>query len=308
MKKIQWVPIVLALTLLVPACSDKDKKGVHEGGSDPKVDAPVVDFDAIPDNDCHFYTASDLGRYIRMGDVACVKKALVEGVDPNGDAVDSFFGTSTPYLSLALEDSSLFFMRNNQYGAPAAVALLLKYGGDANRRFQDGQTFLEKALRVSTEDESISLYAIHWATTNVTLQSGGGFPLEIAIDVARENLVQALLKRSANPNRFSRNASLVHQAVDKKLSESAKRLIESGADINAKNSESAPLVFRTIVMQQRDVFDLLMKKAAQLNTQDRQGTSPLMASVSSSDTPFMESLLAAGADVNAVDADGRIGR
>lgn len=291
----------LVLTLaLVAGCSSSESNPEEKKGG-----APVVNIDSISVDDCHFYEREDVDRYIEMANPPCLKKALEDGISGDSTHTDGFFGDKKILLALALSDSALFFAKNNQYGHAAVVALLLKYGGNANRKFEDGTTFLERALRISAEHEPITLYVLHYAATDVNLTSNGGTPLEIAIDVKRENLIDALLSRSATVNTFTKSSSLPHQALENDLFVSAKNLINAGADVNAKNPAGASLAQRAIAKEQREVFDALTAKGAVLSTKMNGGETPLMTSIGANDAYFFNRLVDSGVDLSATDDDGR---
>ncbi|MBI1861015.1 MAG: ankyrin repeat domain-containing protein [Deltaproteobacteria bacterium] len=251
--------LCLSLVLIAVACAKKE------------VNPSVVNLDAIPD-DCFAYRESELGSYIKMGQVSCVKHALVSGVDGNGDFNDTFWGTKKPLLAMALEDDSLFFMKNSEYGAASIVALLLTHGGDVNRTFADGQSFLEKAVRIAADSEPVTMYVVSYPKVNVNQRSVGGFPSEIAVELGREAV--------------------------------AKAVINAGADVNVQNAQKESLLHRTVVKRQREVFQLLLSKGARVDTQDMSGTSPLISAVTAPDDFYFNELLKANANIGLATNDG----
>ena len=79
-----------------------------------------------------------------------------------------------------------------------------------------------------------------------------------------------------------------------------KRLIEMGADVNAKNGYGySPL--RLAVRGDNKLIKLLISAGADVNTKDYRGESPLHIAILNENIALVKLLISAGADVNAKD-------
>ncbi len=81
-----------------------------------------------------------------------------------------------------------------------------------------------------------------------------------------------------------------------------KRLIEEGADVNAKDDNGDLPLHYAVRNDNRDLVELLIEEGADVNTKDKDGQSPLHWAKSEE---IAELLIEEGADVNAKDDEGR---
>ena len=97
----------------------------------------------------------------------------------------------------------------------------------------------------------------------------------------------------------------LHQAIARDDYESALKMIEQGADIEAKDPEAGGSVLHFAVMKGKlPVIDLLVTRGADINSRTKNGTTPLHTAVLYGWLPVVEYLVDRGADVNAQSASG----
>ncbi len=101
---------------------------------------------------------------------------------------------------------------------------------------------------------------------------------------------------------ISRN---LHEAVVGGDFEAARRLLDQGADIEAKDPGSGASPLHYAVMKGRmDMIDLLLSRGADVNSRTRNGTTPLHTAALYARLEVAERLLEQRADINAVSAGG----
>ena len=94
------------------------------------------------------------------------------------------------------------------------------------------------------------------------------------------------------------NTTILIEVVKKRKTKSVKHLIESGADVNAQNSEGVtPLMFTlTYYPDDTEVMEFLLKNKAKITHQDIQGNSTLSGAVALGRKDAVKILLNMGAD------------
>jgi len=117
------------------------------------------------------------------------------------------------------------------------------------------------------------------------------------LDCRNPARLQELLNMGADPNGLDEDG-LAHIFHTSEYPESARLLVDAGADVNARNgAEATPLFYAD-----PEVSQILIDAGADLTASDYHGKSALHVSQSSQK---LEVLIAAGADVNARDRQGR---
>jgi hypothetical protein len=97
----------------------------------------------------------------------------------------------------------------------------------------------------------------------------------------------------------------LHEAITRDDYESALKMIEQGADIEARDAEAGGSVLHFAVMKGKlPIIDLLVTRGADINSRTKTGTTPLHTAVLYGQLHAMEYLAAKGADVNAQSASG----
>jgi hypothetical protein len=97
----------------------------------------------------------------------------------------------------------------------------------------------------------------------------------------------------------------LHDAIARGDYESAIKMIDRGADIEAKDpGAGASALHFAVMMGKLPVIDLLLTRGADVNSRTRNGTTPLHTAVLYARLEVAEYLLEKGADINAQSASG----
>lgn len=112
--------------------------------------------------------------------------------------------------------------------------------------------------------------------------------------------------------RDSRGETLLHAAVRFQQRDTAKHLVEKGADINARNQEGQTALFIAARFGYVDEIELLLSKGADPNIGDRQNSTVIMTYLrpmrgkkkEKIDLAVAKKMIAKGADVNLTDKHG----
>jgi len=189
-----------------------------------------------------------------------------------------------------------------QGGQLKIIQMLLAAGADANLRDDKGRTVLNYAINTSPGLFKALLDA---GTNPNTVDSDGRTPLSYAAERDSAEVVKLLLTAKADPNGDKIATPLV-SAINKKDLVSAEMLLQAGADPNAQGTVQissggsyppvTPLLL-AISKGQHPMVQLLLKYKADPDGSQIAGQPLLFSALS--DTNILESLLAAGAKVDA---------
>ncbi len=86
--------------------------------------------------------------------------------------------------------------------------------------------------------------------------------------------------------------------------EAVRRLIEAGADLNARNADGNNALWLACVGGHPNIVDMLAEAGIDIDNRNDNGATPLMYAASSGKAAVVERLLARGADVNPETLDG----
>jgi ankyrin repeat protein len=138
---------------------------------------------------------------------------------------------------------------------------------------------------------------------NINHRTGRGeTPLSVALDRQFYQGVHLLLDRGAEVRRDALWTFALSFDSPEKLA-LAKKLIEKGADVNARNAHRQPLI--TFVTVNLDMVKLLVESGADIDAKDpTTGYTALYTAVRNRDRRMVEYLLSKGADVNATHNHG----
>lgn len=234
-------------------------------------------------------------RISLSGSAADLKAALEKGMKANARTA-----RGTTALMFAARD-------------PAKVRLLLENGADVKARADSGFTALMVAARYRGNSEAVRLLLKQGARVNTAKKDkvvNNASPLAFAsfsgdVDTARDllNAGAAVERRMLVLGMLPLTPLLA--ATMRGDNEMAAYLIERKADPNAGDL-GTPLG-RAVVNNQLETVKLLLAKGAKVNLADALGLTPLhyAASVPYDEPAIVEALLAAGANRQATDKQGR---
>ena len=93
-------------------------------------------------------------------------------------------------------------------------------------------------------------------------------------------------------------------AIDTCRLEVVQKLIQMGAEVNAKNWQGATPLHLATKNNSASVAELLIQNRAEVNAQDDQGETPLHKAILCKSAVVAEKLIHSGADINAPDRSG----
>lgn len=120
----------------------------------------------------------------------------------------------------------------------------------------------------------------HGADVNITVN--GDFPLYLAANLGNQDLVAALVDKGANINGIKGAAETpLHAAIAEKHRDVAEVLIRKGANVNIQNrwSNSTPLHFLALHMDDEALAELLLAHGADINAKNKYGLTPLATAI-----------------------------
>lgn len=132
-------------------------------------------------------------------------------------------------------------------------------------------------------------------------------PGELINAVAKGDLekIQALLEQGSDINEMKGAYTPLTRAAIMDDPAVARLLINKGARINAKNSNSDTALSNAASSGSMDVLCLLIEKGAALDEKDNEGRPPLFWAVNGSRLDVIQLLIDKGADLEATDNKGR---
>ena len=245
-------------------------------------------------------TPNETEEWIRVtlnGSVADLKKALDQGMTPNAKTKQG-----TTALMFAARDLD-------------KVKLLLDRGADVNARSESGYSAIMVASRYHGNTEVARLLLKHGAKVNPPeglAVTNSGSAIFFAATNGDTDLARALMDAGARVDDQMRVfgetwVSPLLFATFRDDTAMMEYLLEKGADPNMEHADKLTPLHRAAITNQAQAARVLIANGAKVNHVDDLGMTPLLyaASIDYGDTAVVESLLAAGADRNVKDKQGR---
>lgn len=199
-------------------------------------------------------------------------------------------------------------------GHTEAVALLIAAGADANARGSEALTGGATPLHLATSARAadvVKLLLENKADPNPTAIYGGAgvTPLMLAANNKDVELIALLLKYKADPNQTDANGvTALVNAVRTRDAETVEVLLAGGANPDtrlARQSDFSVLMLAVTDYVSKEVVAALIAAKADVNAADREGRTPLSWAASYNRKDLVELLVQAGADVNLRDKNGK---
>jgi ankyrin repeat protein len=200
----------------------------------------------------------------------------------------------------------------NEHDATALRAAINE-GADVNQPNNEGRVPLYRALVLENEMVIETLLGLG---ANANANDHRGDPLLFtALSIGSRPASLALIKAGANPNaRDTTGKSVLSYAVYLKQQDIIAALVTAGADLNAPSEtgdsagDAAPSIFLAIKSGDLAVVQQLIAAGANVNAMDQQGSTPLHRAVLVQPVEYavdlVTTLLVSGADANAMRPKG----
>jgi len=270
-------------------------------------------------------------KAILEGNLTKVKQLFEDGMDV--DTPDKFGWTPaywavsagqkevTVYLlsqaidiNAKTQDGHTLLHQASKAGMLEMVASLIAKGAEVDAKSDDGSTPLQNAARAGQE-AVVRLLIAKGADVN-TASNDGRHPLGDAALAGHEAIVKLLLANGAKVNLGAEGrGSAVHAAAFGGHSSILDIVIANGADVNTVSRNgtplhqaASPLGSNTKAMDNRSarMVEKLLTHGAEVDAKHpRQGSTPLYGAVTRGRYRTAEVLIAAGANVNATDNEGK---
>lgn len=151
--------------------------------------------------------------------------------------------------------------------------LLLDHGAKVNALDAEGRTPLGAAIRQGQGDLMIVL--LGRGADPKLVAKGDWSPLHWAIGTQRLPWVKAILDAGADPNGLDGAVPVLHTAASSGTAEIVELLVESGANIEGKASQSGQTPLFAAVMHSEGMAKALVRLGANLRARDKNGRTAL---------------------------------
>ncbi|NYZ60158.1 ankyrin repeat domain-containing protein [Candidatus Micrarchaeota archaeon] len=119
-----------------------------------------------------------------------------------------------------------------------------------------------------------------------------------------EPLKEPMLPRASADQALELSNELLRIASIAGPKETMERLLEAGADVNAKNKDGETVLMFAAALGRQEVAEMLITAGADLNLCDKNGVAPLMRAAGANFIGMARLLISHGADANASDRFG----
>lgn len=181
------------------------------------------------------------------------------------------------------------------------LSYLVSHGAPINERNKKGVTPLNLAIEKNNL-EHIVFYAQAGADINAE-DMEGNTPLGRALESPTMSILQNMITPKNVLSKDSSGNTPLHIAILKDSPFAyVKFLVESGADVNARNKDGGSVLFLAVKKNKRDVGDLLLYKNADIFASDTDNNSPLRIALTEGGT--VQDWLITSRTLNATDGSG----
>jgi len=125
----------------------------------------------------------------------------------------------------------------------------------------------------------------------------GGTPLEVALSQRRNDIVKLLVEKGAD-------IPTIHLAAFVGSLDKLQRFVKTGTDINSEDKNGRTPLLRAVTGGHIDAVGFLIENGADVNTSDKQSRVPLVYALWAMNSDIVKLLLDKGADVQAKDKSG----
>lgn len=207
------------------------------------------------------------------------------------------------------------FFRSITAEKPQIVRTFLQAGMNPNAKNKDGET----ALTFAFQKGDVKTIGVLLESADLNLKDDkGNAPLHLAIKRdGLEPIFDAMLEKGADVNTGglagkTKNQTPLYVAVLKQREDLVQKLLEKGADPNIKDSEGAlPLSESVLATINPNIIKMLLDKGAKINAQEENGATALIyaatnkRATSEERTQTIQMLLDRGADKTLKDEKGK---
>jgi ankyrin repeat protein len=201
------------------------------------------------------------------------------------------------------DEKSLYTAIEN--GDQFAIATFVDAGFDLNKhRDSDGQTPLIYAARLG-KTEVVKALLDAKADVNARDHSDQT-ALSRALIERHDDTFELLLNRpgvDVNVKGLNEATPLI-TCVARSWAPAVQKLVDSGADINAQDSDGDTALHVAATINNEQIFKLLLDKGALVDVKNKVGGTALMWAASYDDEPAVRALVAHGASLDLKDSDG----
>ena len=205
-----------------------------------------------------------------------------------------------------LKNGKLFTTEKFINGKSEDIVRLERYfqeGGDVNAVDTNGSTPLNRAIRLG-EEEIVNLLLGKGANVNGE-DTDGTTSLNTAITLHQEEIAKMLISKGANVNAKDNNGfTPLHCASFNRDTTIFKILISNGADVNSKSMDGTTPLHEASFYGRVEIVKVLISKGVDVNAKDNDGNTPLFEAINNGQLAIIKMLVSNGADLNVKDNIG----